>query len=132
MELLPNRAARSFLTRKLNVFDDDIPLTLRIQAFEKLTVTMDFLNNLMCTPEKGFKLTRSGLGHRIWRVKLNTHKLHMKQRIRKVEKIYWTERICNEEVDRKRIYNEEIDRKRFKNIHLRFGHASKKNASNNL
>ena len=52
MELLPNRVARSFLTRKLNVIDEDIPLTLRVQAFEKLRVAMDFLNNLMCTPEK--------------------------------------------------------------------------------
>ena len=41
----------------------------------------------------------------------------MKKRIRKEANIYWTEKICNEEIDRKRI----------KDIHLRFGHASKKN-----
>ena len=39
----------------------------------------------------------------------------MKQQIKKEEMIYWTERICNEEIDRKGI----------KDIHLRFGHASK-------
>ena len=57
------------------------------------------------------------MGHRIWRVKVDRHRLQMKKRIRKEANIYWTEKICNEEIDRKRI----------KDIHLRFGHASKKN-----
>ena len=42
-------------------------------------------------------------------------KTQMKQRNNKEENIYWTERICNEE----------IDRNSFKLIHLRSGHASK-------
>ena len=71
----------------------------------------------MWTPEKEFKLTRSGLGHRIWRVKDDRKKLHMKQRVSKEEKIFWKERISNEEIDRKKI----------KDIHLRIGHASKEN-----
>ena len=54
------------------------------------------------------------MGQRIWRVKVDRQKLHTKQRIKK-EKIYWTERICYDEIDRIII----------KDIHLRFDHASK-------
>ena len=53
------------------------------------------------------------MGQRIWRVKVDRQKLHMKQRFKK-EKICCTERICYDEIDRKII----------KDIHLRFGHAS--------
>ena len=109
MGLLPIRAAGSFITLKLNVIDDDIPLLLGIK------VTLEFPNNLMWTSEKGVKLTRSRMGHRVWRGKVDRHKLHMKQRNSKEEKIYWKERIRNEKFDRKRI----------KDLHLRFVHASK-------
>ena len=98
--LLPIRAAGSFITIKLNVIDDEVPLLLGIEVIEKLKMILDFPNNLMWTTEKGFKLTRSVLRHRTWRVKVVRQKLQLKQRIRNEEKIYWTERICNEEIDK--------------------------------
>ena len=114
--LLPIGAAGSFITIKLNVIDDEVPLLLGIEVIEKLKMTLDFPNNLLWTTEKGFQLTRSLLRHRTWRVKVVRQKLQLKQRIRNEEKVYWTERICNEEIEKKRI----------KNIHTGIGHASKK------
>ena len=45
---------------------------------------------------------------------MDTQKLHIKQRMKIEEKIYWTERKCDEEIDRKIL-----------DIHRRFGQASK-------
>ena len=55
--MFPTRVAGSFLTLKLNVINDAISLLLGKEAIEKLKVTLDFPNNLLWTPEKGFKLT---------------------------------------------------------------------------
>ena len=85
MVLLPIRAAVNFIRLKLNVNDDDIPLLI---AIKKLEVTQYFPNNQMWTPEKGFKLNRSSVGHRIWRMKVDQQKQYMKQRINKEQKIY--------------------------------------------
>ena len=64
--MLPTRVAGSFLTLKLNVIKDDISLLMGKEAIEKLKVTLGFPNNLLWTPEKEFKLTRSAVGHRTW------------------------------------------------------------------
>ena len=60
--LLPIRVAGSFLTLKMNVIYDDIPLLLGIKAIEKLKVTLDFPNNQMWTPEKRVYTNQIGGG----------------------------------------------------------------------
>ena len=46
------------MTLKMNVIDDDIPLLLRIEAIEKVKVTLHFSYNLMMTPEMKFNVNQ--------------------------------------------------------------------------
>ena len=61
VELLPIRAAGRFITLKLNVIDDCIPLLLGIEAIEELKVSLEFPKNLMWTQKK-IKTNQIGCG----------------------------------------------------------------------